>query len=130
MVHNHGVQPRLNPAGAQCPQRFAQRRATMRNVVLAFVAAGSAVALAAPASAQYYPQSYGNGYGYNNGTWGDPGEFQRRLFNVRRSLGSVQPDQAYRLDTEARTLEGQLRAAARNGLNPSETQYFNSRVYQ
>lgn len=43
----------------------------MRKVILGLIAASAAVAVAAPAAAQYYPQYNGyngnNGYGYNSG---------------------------------------------------------------
>jgi|KBSMisStaDraftv2_1062788.scaffolds.fasta_scaffold134354_3 hypothetical protein len=94
---------------------------------LAFIllaAAGAAAAAASPASAQYYGRP---GYGYANQFGGS--DYERRLFNIRNSLGSVSPDQAYRLDSEARMLERQLQQAYRNGIGPNETHYFDARVY-
>ena len=58
----------------------------MRKVLIALAAAGSALALASPASAQYYPQpqqpygynGYGhNGYGYNG--FGQVQQLQQRI---------------------------------------------------
>jgi hypothetical protein len=102
----------------------------MRKLVLALAVAGSALAAATPAMAQYYPHRAPYGYGYGNNRWGDPSEFQRRLYNVRRSLVGVRPDQAYRLNAEASSLQRQVEIAARNGLDPYETQEFGSRIYR
>ena len=101
----------------------------MRKLVIALAAAGSAIAVATPASAQYFPQSspYGYGYGYHNRI--DTSDLQRRLYNVRRSLVSVRPDRAYRLNAEASALQQQLRFAARSG-NPYEVQAISDKVYR
>ena len=113
----------------------------MRKLVLALAASGSALAVAAPASAQYYPQSYSygdnghgyngygyNGYGYNN--WGQARGFQQRIYNVLRSLDGVRWDQRERLRYEAINLDRQLRIASRNGLNPYEARSFDVRIGQ
>src|SRR6266404_5980762 len=99
----------------------------MRKFVFALAAAGSAIAVATPASAQYFPQSSPYGYGYSNRI--DTSDLQRRLYNVRRSLVSVRPDQAYQLNAEASTLQQRLRFAARSG-NPYEVQAISDRVYR
>src|SRR5258708_6003864 len=108
--------------------------------VFALALAGSALAVAAPASAQYYPQApygygngYGNGYGYNgygNNNWAGVRDLQRRIYNVRRSLVRVRPDQAYRLNAEANNLQRRLQIAARSGLNPYEARDLDARVNQ
>lgn len=102
----------------------------MRKLILAVAATGAAVALAAPAAAQYYPQSYGYGYGspYGYNRWSGTQDLQRRLFNVQRSLGSVRPDQAYRLNAEANYLQRRLNVAARNGLDPYELRDIDAQV--
>jgi hypothetical protein len=104
----------------------------MRKVILSLAAAGAALAVGSPAAAQYYPQSpygYGGygGYGYQRG--GDPSDYFRRLYNVRRTIANLQYQRPYGLEAEARTLEQQLRVAARGGLDPREEQYFGRRVY-
>lgn len=101
----------------------------MRKFVLAAIAAGSALTVAVPASAQYYPQSvpYGYGSGYGGG-WGQVRGLQYRIRNVLGSLNEIRPDQRYRLRAEAIDLDRQLRFAARNGLNPYEAQNFNMRI--
>ena len=103
----------------------------MRKVILSLAAAGAALAVATPAAAQYYQSPYGyggySGYGYQRG--GDPSDYFRRLYNVRRTLANLQYQRPYGLEAEARTLEQQLRVAARGGLDPREEQYFGRRVY-
>ena len=73
----------------------------MRKFLLAVAAAGSALAVAAPASAQYYygPRHEYGGYG-NNG-WSDVGGLEQRIYNVLRSLDGVRYDQRYQLRAEA-----------------------------
>jgi hypothetical protein len=105
----------------------------MRKFVLALVAAGSALAVATPAAAQYYPQpygyGYGNGYDYNRG-YADPNGLHRRIENVLRSLDGVRPDQRRQLYSEAINLDRSLRAASRNGFSPWEARQFDQRIYQ
>ena len=109
----------------------------MRKVVLALAAAGSALVIAAPASAQYYPQpGYGapgyNGYGHNN--WGQVRALQARIDNVERQIrfldrrNVIRDDRADRLRDEADNLERRLHFAARNGLNPYEANEINARI--
>lgn len=104
----------------------------MRKLVLALAAAGSALVVAAPASAQYYPAQYGNRYGYNN--FGQVREFQARIDRIQRQIGFldrrdvVRDDRADRLRDEARDLERYLHRAARNGLNPYEANRVNDRI--
>jgi small-conductance mechanosensitive channel len=113
----------------------------MRKLMISLAAAGTALAFATPAAAQYYPQqSYGygqqhgsyNGYGQNN--WGQVRQLQARLNNVERQINwldrrnVVRDDRADRLRRETRNLERQLRAAARNGLNPYEANTINGRI--
>lgn len=101
----------------------------MRKLAFALVVAGSAIAAASTAAAQYYPQPapYGYGYGYNNG-FSQARSLERRIYNVLRSLDGVRPDQRYELRSEAISLDRQLRYAERNGLNPYEAHSFDIRV--
>jgi hypothetical protein len=107
----------------------------MRKIVLALVAAGSALAVASPASAQYYQRGggydygYGNGHRYNRG-YANPNGLQRRIQNVLRSLDGVRPDQRRRLYAEAINLDRSLRAASYNGLNRWEEREFDQRIYR
>ena len=104
----------------------------MRKIVLALVAAGSAIAVAAPASAQYHPQPYGNAYGYNN--FGQVRALQVRIDAVERQIrfldrrDVVRDGRADRLREEANQIEHRLHRAARNGLNPYEARDINVRI--
>ena len=101
----------------------------MRKLIISLAAATAALAVASPASAQYYGgQSYG--YGQRSNDWGAVRTLQRRLNNVERSLGGVRPEQAYRIQAEANALERRLQIAARNGFNPYEAHDLDLRVNQ
>ena len=104
----------------------------MRKLVLGLAGAASALVIAAPAGAQYYPRAYGydRGYGAGYNSFGDFGSLQRRLYNVERSLDGVPPQAAYQLHAEANALERRLRFAARNGLNPYEAHELDVRIGQ
>jgi tetrahydromethanopterin S-methyltransferase subunit G len=111
----------------------------MRKLMISLVAAGTALAFATPAAAQYYPQQYGGGYGQQYGGrsgWGQARELQARLDNVERQINRLDrrnmiPDgRADRLRYEANNLERQLRFAGRNGLNPYEVNSINTRISQ
>ncbi|HEX6292543.1 MAG TPA: hypothetical protein VFZ66_25375, partial [Herpetosiphonaceae bacterium] len=99
----------------------------MRKILFSVVAAASALAVAAPASAQWGPAApvpYGNAYGYNN--WGHVRSLQARIDNLQRRIARldnrdrISEREARRLRTDARELERRLRFAARNGLHPVE----------
>lgn len=99
----------------------------MRKLLISLAAAGSALAIATPATAQFYPgQPYGyNGYGYNNG-WGQVRALQARIDNIERQINwldrrdRIGDRGADRLRYDAERLEQRLRYAARGGLNPYE----------
>jgi len=111
----------------------------MKKVVLALVAAGSALAFATPAAAQYYPAPpaygapYGNAYGYQN-NWGQVRSLQVRINNVQRQIKQldrrdrIRDGQADRLRREANQLENRLQRATRYGLNGYEANDINVRV--
>jgi len=105
----------------------------MRVFAFALVIAGSAFAAAAPASAQYAPQPYGNAYGYEN-NWGQVRSLQQRIDNVERQIrvldrrNIVRDDRADRLREEARDIERRLHRVTRNGLNPREANEINMRI--
>ena len=86
----------------------------MRNLVLGLATAASAVLVATPATAQYYPRGYGysRDYGARYNSYGHFGSLQRRLYNVERSLDGVPPQAAYPLSAEAR----RARASAAHGV--------------
>jgi len=103
----------------------------MRKIVFALAVAGSALIAAAPASAQYYPQS-NRAYGYNN--FGQVRALQVRIDNVERQIrfldrrDVIRDDRADRLRDEANDIERKLHRAARNGLNPYEANEINARI--
>jgi hypothetical protein len=110
----------------------------MRKLVLGLLGAGSALAVAAPAAAQYdpappvYGAPYGNAYGYNN--FGQVRALQVRIDAVQRQIrmldrrNVVRDDRADRLRGEANEIERRLHRAARNGLNPYEANEINTRI--
>jgi opacity protein-like surface antigen len=110
----------------------------MRKVLIALAAAGSALAFASPASAQYYPQpqqpygyggqAYGyNGYGqngYGQNGFGQVQQLRQRIDALQNRIrwmdraNVIRDHSADRLRDEARDIEKQLRRSARYGLNP------------
>jgi len=112
----------------------------MRKVLFTVAAAASALAFAAPASAQYYPGQpypgqqapYGNAYGYNN--YGQVRSLQAHLDQVQRHIDRLDQRnilserEAGRLRNESRDIERQLRYVARNGLNPYEANSVQRRI--
>jgi hypothetical protein len=105
----------------------------MRKFIVSAALAASTLMVAAPASAQYYPQPqyqgygqpYGNAYGYNN--YGQARRLQVRIDQLQRQIWQLDrrnvlsPQEAGRLRYESQNLEQRLRFAARNGLHPQES---------
>jgi len=103
----------------------------MRKVLIALAAAGSALAVASPASAQYYPQPqpYGQAYGYNGygqngyGGYGQVQQLQQRIDALQNRIrwmdraNVLRDHSADRLKEEARDIEKRLRKSSRYGLN-------------
>lgn len=107
----------------------------MRKIIISVAAAASALAFAAPATAQYYPGQpapYGNAYGYNN--YGHVRSLQARIDQVQRQISRLDQRnilserEANRLRNESRNIERQLRYMARNGLSPNEANSINYRI--
>jgi hypothetical protein len=112
----------------------------MRKFVISLVAAGSALAFATPAAAQYYPAPpppaygapYGNAYGYNN--FGQVRALQVRINGIERQINRLDrrnrigDREADRLRREANRIERRLRSVGRNGLNPYEANDIHRRV--
>ena len=108
----------------------------MRKVLIALAAAGSALAVATPASAQYYPQPqpYGQAYGYNGygqngygyGGYSQVQQLQQRIDALQSRIrwmdraNVLREHSADRLKEEARDIEKRLRKSSRYGLNPYE----------
>lgn len=97
----------------------------MRKFLLPLAAVGATLAVATPASAQYYGQPYGYEHGYG---YGNAGDLQQRIYNVLRGLDGVRYPAREQLRAEAISLDRQLRYAARNGLNPYEARAFDVRI--
>ena len=111
----------------------------MRKVLMSFAAAGTALAFATPAAAQYFPgQPYGYGAPYGNalgyGNYGTIRSLQARINNVERQINRldrrdrIRDRTADRLRNEANRIERRLRLAARNGLNPYEMNDIQRRI--
>jgi len=105
----------------------------MRKFLISMTVAASALAVATPASAQYYPQPQGNAYGYNN-NYGQVRRLQVRINQIQRQIerldrrNILSNREARRLMDESRSLEHRLRNASRNGLNFRERQSMEVRI--
>ena len=110
----------------------------MRKFVISLAAAGAALAIASPASAQYYQGQpydapYGNAYGYQN-NWGVTRSLQQRLMNVERQINRLDrrdrigDRSADRLRYEAADLRRRLFERSRNGLDPFEARQIDYRI--
>ncbi len=97
----------------------------MRKVLISLAAAASALAVATPASAQYFPAPQGNAYGYNN-NYGQVRRLQARIDQIQRQISMLDrrnilsDREARRLRDESRQIERRLRIVGRNGLHPQE----------
>ena len=109
----------------------------MRKVLISLAAAGAALAVAAPAAAQYYPGQYGapygNAYGYNN-NYGQVRSLQIRIDNIERQINQldrrdrIRDRTADRLRSDANSIEKRLRHAARDGMSPWEANDIQVRI--
>jgi hypothetical protein len=109
----------------------------MRKLMISLAAAGTALAFATPAAAQYYPQQYGHGQqynGYGNNGWGQVRALQARVDSVEDQIRRldrrdvIRDDSADRLRDDAQRIENRLHRAARNGLNPYEANDIQARI--
>src|SRR5688572_23594104 len=97
----------------------------MRMFLISLAAAASALAVATPASAQYFPVPQGNAYGYNN-NYGQARRLDARIDAIQRQItildrrNILSDREARRLRNDSREIERRLRLAARNGLHPRE----------
>ena len=107
----------------------------MRKVLISLAAAGTALAFATPAAAQYFPaqQPYGYTNGYNN--YGHVRALQDRINRVQDNINRldrrdvIRDRTADRLRSESRSVERRLRTASRYGLNPREANDIERRVF-
>ena len=97
----------------------------MRKVLISLAVAASALAVATPASAQYFPAPQGNAYGYHN-NYGQVRQLQVRINQIQRQISILDRRnilsnrEAQRLRNDSRELERRLRIVGRNGLHPQE----------
>jgi hypothetical protein len=104
----------------------------MRTLIFSIATAASALAIAAPASAQYYPQPQGYGQGYGQ-AYHHPGHariLDDRIDRLQREIrrldarNIISEREAERLKQQSRELEARLRYAARRGFTAQEAQYI------
>ena len=106
----------------------------MRTLLITLAAAASTVALATPASAQYYyPQPRGYAYGYQ-GNYGQVRRLQVRIDQLQRQIRRldnrdiISERETRRLLNESRDIERRLRRSARYGLHPREAYAIENRI--
>ena len=106
----------------------------MRKFVISAALLASTLAVAAPASAQWYPpQPQGYAYGYNN-NYGQVRRLQVRIDQIQRQIRQLDRRnvlsnrEARRLSDEARSLEYRLRQLGYNGLNGRERYDIERRI--
>jgi hypothetical protein len=100
----------------------------MRTLIFSIATAASALAITAPASAQYYPQhqGYGQGYGQNYHHPGFARALDARIDALQRQIkrmdarNVISEREADRLKAESRRLEARLARLARNGFSGGE----------
>lgn len=109
----------------------------MRKFLIPIVAAASAVAVAAPASAQWAPpvyryQPYSYGYGFSHHAFARSmlARVQRirsdiRVMQVRRILSWRE---AASLDRQAANLQARIYRASRNGIQPGEARRLEHQI--
>jgi TolA-binding protein len=118
----------------------------MRKFVIALAAAGSVLAFASPAMAQYYPQQqpygyggqqYGANYGYNGGynqNYGGLRALQARINSIQGQIENLSArrilsrNEARDLREESRNLQRRLYESGRGGLNYREMQNIQVRI--
>ena len=96
----------------------------MRTVIISLAAAASALAVATPAAAQYFPQPQGQAYGQN--VYGQARALSVRIDNIQRQIhhldrrNILSDKEARRLRSESLQIEQRLRIMRQNGLHPRE----------
>ena len=105
----------------------------MRKVLISLAVAASALAVATPASAQYFPVPQGNAYGYQN-NYGQVRRLQVRIDQIQRQIivldrrNILSNREARRLRDDSRQIERRLRIVGRNGLHPQERYDIERRI--
>ena len=106
----------------------------MRKIIFSVAAVASALAVAAPASAQYYPAPQGPVHGYGHNNYGHFRNLQIRIDQLQRQINHldrrniIRDHEAERLRDHSREIERQLRYSARNGLSPWEANAIERRI--
>lgn len=109
----------------------------MRKFLIPLVAAGAALALAAPASAQwappvyrYQPYDYGNGFSYHVFAQ----SMETRVQRIRSDIRQMQArrilswSEARSLDNQARNIQYRIFRASRNGIQPGEARRLENQI--
>ena len=108
----------------------------MRKLLISLAVAASALAVASPASAQYYPQPQGPqgyGWGYHN-NYGQVRALQVRVDQIQRRIERLRDrrlltrNEVNGLRSEARNVERRLRLSSRYGLQPRERHDIERRI--
>ena len=105
----------------------------MRITLISLAAAASALAVATPASAQYFPVPQGYAYGVNN-NYGQARRLDARIDAIQRQINRLDrrnilsDREARRLRNESREIERRLHFMARNGLHPQERYHIERRI--
>jgi hypothetical protein len=113
----------------------------MRKFLIPIVAAASALAVAAPASAQYVqwappvyqynPYKYGNGFSYHSFA----NSMLQRVERVRADIRIMQQrrvlswNEARRLDMQAQNLQRRIFRAQRGGIRPGEARSLENQIF-
>ncbi len=115
----------------------------MRKFLISAAVAATALAVASPAAAQWYPQQqqqgygapYGYGYGYNN-NYGQARRLQAQIDSIQRTItrfdrgNQISNSKARALRYRTLMLERQLRTAAYRGLSRNESNVMAQRIAQ
>jgi predicted RNase H-like nuclease (RuvC/YqgF family) len=109
----------------------------MRKYLIPVVAAASALAVAAPASAQwappvynYQPYNYGNGFSYQRFSSSMQVRVQRLRSDIRnlRARGILSPGEARSLEAQASDLQRRIFRHSRNGIGVREARNLESGI--
>jgi TolA-binding protein len=109
----------------------------MRKFLIPIIAAGSALAVAAPAAAQwappvynYQPYDYGRGYNFHRFA----GQMEQRVQRVRNDIRQLQQRrilswrEARSLDYQAQQIQRRIYNRSRNGLQPMEARGLENQI--
>ena len=106
----------------------------MHKFLITVAAAASALAIAAPAAAQYYPapqRQHGNAYGYhNNGAQQIVyriDQFRRDVWQFNRE-GRLSRNETNRIDQQLMRIRNDAFNAGRNGISSRENRSFDQRL--